>query len=260
MAEPWSLGDGWVEIGRSEYGGKDPSATITYLGPWLERISFAMGRYGRLRFGGFVSPSIYGPLGIFCQGWSAKPFGATNGGEYTCAEVAINYGTNNDEPTNSNGEPADIGDEKFTIAGTTINLPPSQYKWLGGSKEDQYLKEDGDVSPFMIVPEIGYTISYHWVTRFEPDHYAQYVGKINSSPVGRSGVAAKRVMFLGAESSRKLTAEGILNWKVDFNFSIKGIGQTWNKFWDGSSWQEIGFGEDNDRPYVEANLNDLFPS
>ncbi len=255
-------GTTWEEFDRQEQGGKDPSASVTYRGPWSERIDFAMGYYGRLRFGGWVAPALYGPLGIYCQAWSAKPFGQKGDGEdWSIAEVVVNFGTNNDEPTNDNGEPADVGDEKFTIAGTTVNLPPAMFKWLGGEKNSQYLKEDGDITPFKVIPEIGYTISFSWITDFDPDKVATYVGKINSTSIGvKKKVAAGRVMFLGAESSRRLTAEGIKHWKVDYNYSIKGVGQNWNKFWDGSSWQFIGHGSDNTYVYEESDLTAMLPS
>jgi hypothetical protein len=248
----------WVEISCTENVSKEPSATVVYVGPYAERIAFMRQMYGRLTFGGFVPPTIYGPLGIFCQSCTSKPYGkASAEGEWETAEVTVNFGANNDEPTNENGEPADIADEKITVAGQTITLPQSLYKWLGGEKNGKTLTTD-DAAPFMVIPEIGYTITRHYVTDYDPDRLTQYVGKTNSTGFGPRSLAAGRVMYLGSGSERKLTSEGLRHHKVDYNFSIKGTGQNWNKFWDGSSWQFIGHGTSNDKVYQEADLNNVF--
>jgi len=252
----------YIESQKESFTMQGCSAEMVVRTEWPSRITVAREWFGRLQSGIYITPGRYPDIeGLFCNNVSIEPWPGSKMDDGTLgwewAKLTLSFGMM------ETGTGGDIADEKITIGGQTITLPCRKYQWAEGPLSGQLLDENTDAKPFAIVPEMTYSLSYHFQTNIDRSLYASLVGNINSStftPTVYDGTAsweARSVIYMGCETDRKITSDGANYWKITHNFGIQ-TDHTWQQFYcvtDGNFHKITDL--DSDPVFPESDLNAL---
>ena len=174
---------------------------------------------------------------------------------YSKAKITIHYETEqfdqkdssprNDGPGGNQGSTGSSQNtfvsHKVSVGGEFMSWPANSLRFgeasdpSSGATEGRETKVGEDAMIGVIIPLIDHQITWHHVP-FPPWAAMRVcVGSVNAYPF--AGAPAETLLFLGADSSREVTNEGVRAWEMEYKYNEKNMNpfdsanpQGWNHF------------------------------
>lgn len=202
------------------------------------------------------------------------------------AKVTIEYATRTIELDTAGGgagtspSGADTGtlqSHRISIGGEAMILPVGAFGWALTQAtfpgEFRPLQNE-NIRVGKIIPTIEHTLSFEYVPHPPFGTIAAMIGCVNSA-VLLFNAQAETLLFVGADATRRVTAQGTEAWKLEYRFSqkiVKGrlVGGTvlsgfeavaigWNHYFNpAEQWWDKVQTSNGDYPYATANFAYLF--
>lgn len=252
---------------QSEHLARNGStATLEWWVPWESRISTGASLVGGLQVVG-GSPIIFPAAryadipGLQCLSvttrkatdvktaaeLAASPPGTVG---WKSAILTAQFGIP-ENSENNDSLPA-LGEIAVDVSAQAFVVPKGSFKWTSGPSNGKALNDD-DLTPSITFPQIDLTLSVFNVSELDLPGIADVAGKVNNSTF--LNFDANRVLFVGAQSQRKVTVDGNNAWTLNFKFSVLPSVTHWNKVYHSKSgtWQTV-----SPKPYQTGDLASFF--
>jgi hypothetical protein len=172
-------------------------------------------------------------------------------GVATCnagAVVTLNYRT---QEYSENGGTADDDEDgtvilahAIQVGGEYLTLPANGVRWENDPPGKRNQEED--LAPAKLVPTIEHVFTAFRLPELPMDFIVANIGKVNETQDSFFNAPAETLLFIGCSASRRVTAQGVEAWEIEYRFSQRIIwegeeARGWNHFYRAQTgtWEKI---------------------
>lgn len=255
------------------------TATRVFRTRWNDRLAFGRKMVGEITLGSDGSTSIIQPKqhpelsGLFAVEYTCEPFhdaskivAKTSGAEvddpidYDFAKVTVKYDASSGSFTGTNGNTVTLITEEVNISAQTMTIPGEMFYYSPVGSPPQPV--DQPVS--ILLGTVEDTVVFHRAATNKRAIVKSLVGTLNTATFADSPSGS--VMFMGAQSRRSVTSDGVTFWELRYSFKTRVLSHvttqvdTWQKIWkQGAGWRTIVREYDNTLgPYPYGDFTLLF--
>ena len=244
------------------------SAQRMFRTNWSDRLQFAIAMVGRITLGSDGSTVITYPKqhpdihGLFASDYHCEPYHSESrivaktalpetddAIDYDFAKVTIRYEAANGSFSGGGNSPTLITEE-VNISAQMLSIPGEMFYYypLGGPPEPV------ELSVGILVGTVEDSIVFHKSSTNKRAIVKSLVGSVNNAVFADSPSGS--VLFMGAQSHRSVTTDGIQFWELKYTFKTRVLSSVSSQQ---DSWQKIFKQNAGWRAIVRQHDTTLFP-
>ena len=255
------------------------TATRVFRTAWADRLKFVRKMVGEITLGSDGSTVINQPKqhpempGLFATGYVCEPYhdssrivAKTTSPEvddpidYDFAKVTIRYDVSSGQfSTGDPGNPVTLFTEEVRISAQMMQIPGQMFVYSGAAPPQPVEQNVG-----ILVGTVEDSVVFHRAANNKRATVKALVGSLNNATFLDSPSGS--VMFMGADSRRNITTDGIQFWELKYAFKTRVLSHvttqedSWQKIWkQGAGWRTILREYDTTLgPYPYGDFNLLF--